>query len=160
MNLWDREILPFEAALGQLTAAQRLALSVTALENVVRTEPTPVRDHEAARWISGAISAGEAAVDAGSTRIELPDDLDAQYEDLDATVSEAGVTQLMMGIISCADHEELEPTHVTGVLEACFEFAVQRQSPKPETLDEQESNDRCQEIIAFQKRLIEQAVGL
>jgi hypothetical protein len=159
MNLWDREILPFESALERLSPAQRLSMAVTALDHTVRTEPSPVHDREAAQWISGAIAAGRTAAAAGATRVTLPDDLDAQYEDLDATVSEAGVPQLMMGIISCADHDELEPTHLTGVLEACFEFAAQRQDPEPKTVEEQEANVRCRELVAYQKSLINQAVA-
>ncbi len=159
MNLWDREINPSEPLLARLTPAQRLAMAVAALDTAVRTEPEPLRDHAAAQWITGAIAAGQAAVVAGAPRITLPTDLDAAYDDLDATVSEPGVSQLMMGIISCADHDELEPTQVTGVLEACFEFTVQRQDPEPDTLEEQQANARCLEVIAFQKNLVAQATA-
>lgn len=165
MNLWDRDISPLESALGQLTLAERLAIGVKALENVLQTEQRPLEDEEAARWITAVLEQARRTVDAGGDSLRLPEELIDQYESLQYTVEEDGVPQLTLGMISCIDEdsadgeEGLEPSHLNFLLQSCYEFALQRQDPEPSTLEEEEENTRCRAVVAFQRELIEQAIS-
>lgn len=159
MNLWEREFADSATALEPLSAPARLKLAVTALDEALRTEPHPIEDPEARSWLEGAIAAGRTAVTELATRVTLPPDLDEQFEELDEAVEEYGVGQLLAGVMTCVDFDSLPTKSLVAVLYDCYTFTAMRQEPEPMTIQDEEANQRCQEVIAYHRELIAQAAA-
>jgi hypothetical protein len=159
MNLWERDFADSENVLEPLSAPARLKLAITALDHALRTEPHPIEDREARQWIEGSIATGQAAVTEGATHVVLPADLDEQFEDLDESVEEYGVGQLMAGMMACVDFESLSAEALSNVLYACYTFTMMRQEPEPTTLEEEQANPRCLETIAYHRELMNAATA-
>lgn len=159
MNLWERELAPYEPALEPLAPAARLALAVRALEWSCTTMRAPIEDREALAWLEIARAAARAAVEERANHIALSAEARTAFEELDESVEEYGVAQFLTGYMACADFESLSVETLANVLYICYEFAAQREEPEPETIEDQEANTRCQEVIAFHKSLIDQAAA-
>ncbi|MGH2902595.1 MAG: hypothetical protein ACRDK7_03260 [Solirubrobacteraceae bacterium] len=159
MNLWERELAPYEGALEGLSGPDRLALAIKAVEWSDTTMRDPIADPEARRWIDSALGAAREAVAAGAEHVTLSPDMVSDFQGLDESVEEYGVGQFMTGFMACADFDTLGVETLSNVLYICYEFAAQREDPEPETIEEQEANSRCREVIAFHKELIEQATA-
>ena len=157
MNLWEREMAPYEPALEQLAPPARLALAVQALDWSYTTMRAPIEDPEALAWLAGARTAAQAAVERGDSHVTLTPQTREEFEELDESVEEYGVAQYMTGYMACADFETLSTETVANVLYICYEFAAQREDPEPETIEAQQDNARCREVIAFHKDLIDRA---
>ena len=157
MNLWERELAPCESVLARLSAPGRLRLAVTALEWSYFTMREPIEDVEARGWIDQARAAAHAAVEEVANRITLAPAQQDAFRELDESVEEYGVAQFMTGFMAAAEVETLSEETLANILYICYVFAVQREEPEPESIEEQEANDRCLEVIAYHKELIRQA---
>jgi hypothetical protein len=157
MNLWERDMAPYEHALDQLAPPARLALAVQALDWSYTTMRAPIEDSEALAWLAGARTAAQAAVERGDSQITLTPQAREEFGELDETVEEYGVAQYMTGYMACADFETLSAETVANVLYICYEFAAQREEPEPETIEAQQGNARCREVIAYHQDLIDRA---
>ena len=154
MALWEREIFPYEDELEHLTPASRLRIAVEAIDWTLQTTPTPIQDQQAAEWIEATMTAARAAVAQGSDRVPPSEDLIDRFEDVDDEVYEEGVGQLAMGVNNFWSFETMTSKALEGVLFACYEFFSMREDPEPETIEEEQANTRCREVIAYQKELI------
>lgn len=158
MNLWERELAAYEPALEALPPPARLALAVGALEWSCTTMRAPIEAPDALAWLKAARAAAQDAVAQGAGRLTLTADARSTFEELDESVEEYGVAQFMTGYMACADFEALSLETLTNVLYICYEFAAQREEPEPETLEDQQANARCQEVITFHKSLIDRTM--
>lgn len=159
MNLWERELSPLKESLGRLSPPQRLALAVTALDHAFRTEPVPYEEPDPAHWLEGAIHAGQESVAAGASSLALPPDLDEEFDEIDEEATELGVPQLLMATISCSNFDELSADTLFSIVFSCYVFTAERQDPEPLTIEQEEANERCREVIEYHKELITQAVA-
>lgn len=159
MNLWERELAPFQSKLDELSPPQRLALAVAALERAYWTEPEPYEEPEPERWLASAIRAGRKAMTGGALNIALPPVLRAEFGTIEAEVTEPGVAQLLAAVWICVTRDVLDTDAVLEVLFSCYGFTMERQIPEPLAIEEEEENERCLEVIAFHKELITRATA-
>ena len=159
MSLWERELDSYRPKLGELSPPQRLKLAVTALDQAFKTEPAPYDEPDPARWLEEVIRIGWEDVGKGAEKITLPSGLRDEFGEIDEGVSEPGVGQLLMAAIVCVDTDSLNAWPLAGVLYSCYEFTMQRQVPEPLSIQEEEANERCLEVVAYHKELITQATA-
>lgn len=163
MKLWDQEIAPLKEAVNQMPLPERLAVAVKVVDFTLQSEPSPIEDEEAAQWVTEALDHVRGAVDAGAEFSPLPEELVEDYEDLQESVEEYGVPQLMIGVVSAFAEGRNEPRHglkasdLSFLFESCYNFALLRLDPEPQSLRDEENSERCREIVAYQKDLITQA---
>jgi hypothetical protein len=159
MNLWERDIFPRHDELTRLTPAARLAIAVEAVEWTLQTSPEPIQDQQAAAWIEATMAQARTSVSQGAGRVSAPQELIDQFEDVDEDADETGVSQLLMGISTWWEPEPVSAETLEGSLFSCYVFSQQRETPEPESLEEEESNARCRQVIEHQQRLISQAAS-
>ncbi|HEV2634934.1 MAG TPA: hypothetical protein VGX23_07280 [Actinocrinis sp.] len=159
MNLWEREIFPRHNALEHLSPVTRLAFAVEAVEWTLRTSPAQIRDQQAAPWIEAMMAEARAAVFLGAGRLSAPQELIDQFEEVDEDADEIGVSQLLTAIGTWCEPEPMSAETLEGSLFSCYVFSQQRETPEPESLEEEESNARCREVIEHQHRLISRAAS-
>lgn len=154
MNLWERDIFPRHDELDRLTAATRLRIAVEAIDWTLQTSTTAIQYRRAAQWIEEVMTEARAAVAEQAGHVDLAEDLVEQFDDVDEDADEIGVSQLLMGIANCWEFDTFTSKALEGTLFACYVFSQQREVPEPETLEEEEANLRCREVIAHQQRII------
>ncbi len=132
-----------------------MRIAVEAIDWTVQTSTTPIQYQRAAQWIAEVIPEARAAVARQSGHVDLSDDLAEQFDDVDEDADETGVSQLLMGITNCWEFDTFTSEALEGTLYSCYVFSQQREVPEPETIEEEEANPRCREVIAHQGRLIE-----
>lgn len=157
MNLWERDVFPRHDELDQLTAPTRLRIAVEAIDWTVQTSTAPVQYQRAVEWIEEVMAQARAAVAEQADHVELSEDLAEQFDDIDEDADETGVSQLLMGIANCWEFDSFTSKALEGTLYSCYVFSQQREVPEPETIEEEEGNPRCREVIAQQQRLIQNA---
>lgn len=159
MTLWEREIIPLQdrLRLGRLSETQMLALAVNALDYAYRTEPDPVDEPEEACCLEAGIEAGQAAVASGESRITLTEELRDEFDKIADDAPDPGVLALLSAIMICVEHESLSNIALSEALYQCYEFTAHRQELEDRTIEHEEENERCREVIEYQKQLITQA---
>ncbi|MEU5829464.1 hypothetical protein [Micromonospora tulbaghiae] len=149
---------PLRGELQNIQPPQRLALAMAAMEwtrNAMgRIEVEEVRD-----YLDRGMVAGRDAVAAGLDRIELSDDVLDEYEDVLDLAEEPGTSHLMSALLACADAPDgLTGEVLYGVLSFCYEGLLDREEVPEWTEEAERANARCVETIAFQKRLVREAM--
>ena len=158
MEFWEREMAPLKARLEPLAAAQRLALAVDAITWTLETLPNPIENEPASDWITQVLPFCRQAVDAGAVRAVLPQDLDDAYEEVDGQAEEPGASHFLSAVLACTEGEDgLAADDLYTVLSFCYEGSLAREDVPVWTLEAEQANPRCQQVIAFQKELIYRA---
>ncbi|MBS2966073.1 hypothetical protein KGA66_23715 [Actinocrinis puniceicyclus] len=160
MNLWEQELAPYNAALEQLTAPERLSIAVSALDWTLRHLPSPSPiEPEARAWIDAAMQVCRDAAAAGAPGATLPDQLSDAYEDIDQDVEDIGTGQLLMGVSACGDFDVLTAKSAFAILYSCYTAFQNWEGLEEASIEQEAANARCLEVIALHKQLIDQAAG-
>ena len=158
MNLWERELAPYNEVLEQLTPPQRLAIAVSALDWTLQHLPSPSPiEPEARQWIDAAMDVCRAAAATGAPGATLPAELSEAYEDVDQDTEDIGTGQLLMGVSACGDFESLGAKPTFAILYSCYTAFQNWEGLEEATIEDEEADARCQEVIAYHKQLISQA---
>lgn len=159
MALWEREIFPYHDQLERLAPSERLRVAVEAIDWTLRTMATPIEDPEARQWLDEMLDEARAAVAQRASRVPMPEDLLDRFDEVDDDTEEYGVPQLLMGMPNLWGLDVMTVELVEGVLYNCYAFSSMREEPEPETLDDEQADARCREVIDYQKDLIAQAAS-
>lgn len=160
MLLWDLEMESERQDLERLTLAQRLSVAVKTIVWTVDTLPEPVATNAVRAYLSEGLRLAQQAVQSGQIRVTLPRRLVDQYESVDAQADEPGTSHFLEALMVCSEAESgLDPDQLFGVLSFCYEGSLDREGLDEWSPDIERQNQRCLNVISYQKSLIHDALG-
>ncbi|MFF7855752.1 hypothetical protein [Streptomyces sp. NPDC007904] len=159
MLLWDLEIGPLKEDLREIQAAQRLPLAMKVMEWTLESIG-PIEVEVVREYIEEGMRAGHEAVRAGREKITLPEEVLDAYTEVDDEAYEPGTSHMLSALLACADAPGgLTPEVLSGVLSFCYEGLLEREDLPGLSVEEEQQNAKCLEVIAFQKQCIIDALG-
>ncbi|RAO12672.1 hypothetical protein [Micromonospora noduli] len=149
---------PLREGLQNIQPPERLALAMAVIERTCdgmgQIETKEVRD-----YLDRGMTAGREAVSAGRDKIELSEETLDEYEGVLDLADEPGTSHMLSALLACADAPEgLTGEVLYGVLSFCYEGLLDREELPEWTVEAERANDRCVETIAFQRRLVHEAL--
>lgn len=159
MLLWDYEMRPLRDELQSIPPAQRLALAVAVMDWTLgvmgQIETENVRN-----YLEEGLRAGHESVVAGRAEMLLPEGMLEAYEDVYEEADEPGTANMLSALLACVDAPGgLTGEVLYGVFSSCYEGLLLRQDLEQCTIEAERGNARCLEAIAFQKRLLVEALA-
>ncbi|MFI6262929.1 hypothetical protein [Micromonospora sp. NPDC051006] len=159
MLLWDYEMKPLRDELPTIPPARRLAVAVSVLDWTLQAAGE-IEDAEVRSYLAEGLRIGHESVRAGRDEMILPEDMLDAYEDVYDSSDEPGTAHLMSAILACVDAPEgLTGEVLYGVLSSCYEGLLDRERLPIWTVEAERENARCLETIAYQKRIVDEALG-
>lgn len=160
MLLWDLEMEPEQQLLARLSLQQRLSVAVSSIEWTLDTLEEPIANSRIRRYLSQGIEIARQSVESGAVAANLPDSMLEQYDDVDAAADEPGTSHFLSALITCAEaHKGLDPDQLFGVLSYCYEGSLDRQGLDEWSPEIERQNQRCLDVIAYQKELIRRTLN-
>ncbi len=160
MLLWDYEMRPERELLGGLSLPQRLSVAVSALEWTLGTLEEPIATGTVQSYLESGLMAAREAVAAGGVRLVLPDEMLDQFDDVEEQADEPGTSHFLTALMVCHDSEDgLGVEQLFGVLSYCYEGSLDRVGLDEWTPERERQVQRCLDVIAFQKRLIQESLA-
>ncbi|MFJ6946936.1 hypothetical protein ACISU4_20165 [Streptomyces wuyuanensis] len=152
--LWDYEMASEKDSLEGMQPNRRLALAVAAIDWTLETMG-PIETDEVRTYLEEGMRAARAAVQNGSSKVELTEETLDQYESVDEVADEPGTSHMLSALLACCDiPEQLGAEELYGVLSFCYEGSLDREDVPEWSSEAERENARCLEVIAFQKDLI------
>jgi hypothetical protein len=159
MLLWDYEMKPLRDELPTIPPARRLALAVSVLDWSLNAMGK-IEDAEVRSYLAEGLRIGHESVRAGRDQMVFPEDMLEAYEDVYDSADEPGTAHLMSALLACADAPEgLTGEVLYGVFSFCYEGLLDREGLPTWTVEAERENARCLETIAYQKRIVGEALG-
>ncbi|MFR9780777.1 hypothetical protein ACL02O_32635 [Micromonospora sp. MS34] len=159
MLLWDQEMQPLRDELQQIAPPQRLNLAMAVLERT-RAAMGRIEAAEITDYLDRGLTAGREAVSAGRDKIVLSEEMLDEYGDVMDLADEPGTSHLLSALLACADAPAgLTSEVLYGVFSFCYEGLLDREGVPEWSVEAERANATCLETIAFQQRLIRQALG-
>jgi hypothetical protein len=157
--LWDHEMRPLRDELQNIQAPQRLALAMAVME-WARDAMGQFETEEINDYLDRGMAAGREALSTGGDKIVLSEEMLDEYQDVLDVAGDPGTSHMLSALLACADAPEgLTGEVLYGVLSFCYEGLLDREELPEWTVEAERANARCVETIAFQKRLVHEALG-
>ncbi|MEU5722827.1 hypothetical protein ABZ783_13500 [Micromonospora sp. NPDC047738] len=145
--------------LQNIQPPQRLAMAMAAME-WARDAMGQIETGEISDYLFRGMAAGREAVSASGDKIGLPEEMLDEYQDVLDLADEPGTSHILSALLACADAPEgLTGEVLYGVFSFCYEGLLDREELPEWTVEAERANVRCLEAIAFQKRLVNEALG-
>jgi hypothetical protein len=146
--------------LARLSPQQRLSVAVSSIEWTLETLEDPIENSDIRRYLSQGIDIARQSVESGAVSATLPDSMLEQYDDVDAVADEPGTSHFLSALMTCAEADSgLDQDQLFGVLSYCYEGSLDRQGLDEWSPEIERQNQRCLDVIAYQKGLIRRALN-
>jgi hypothetical protein len=154
--LWDEEMASQREALARLTPPQRLNVAVSALKWTIETLEQPIETDAVREFLRAGLDLAGQAVAAGQVRVVLPQRMVDEFPEVDALADEPGTSHFLEALMTCSEAESgLEGEQLFGVLSYCYEGCLDREGLHEWSPEIERGIQRCVDVIAEQKSLIE-----
>lgn len=160
MLLWDHEMASVRSGLGDIPAAKRFALAVSALDWTIQTMVPPIETEQVSSYLEQGLRICREAVRAGSVSVQLSEEMLVEYDEIDEVADEPGTSHMLSALLACCETgQELSGEQLYGVLSFCYEGSLDREGIDSWTIEKERANPRCLAVIDYEKSLIARMAG-